>query len=88
METVTSYWGNSLGFRIPKSLQEISNITDKTRIRIEAEPNKLIITKVPETRTHKTLADRLKNSETKPYNVTEDDKIWLDMPNVGEEEKC
>ncbi|MCL2204196.1 MAG: AbrB/MazE/SpoVT family DNA-binding domain-containing protein [Defluviitaleaceae bacterium] len=46
--TTATRWGNALGFRIPKSLQEISNIHDKTKIEIVAEPNRLIITKVPE----------------------------------------
>jgi len=41
-------WGNALGFRIPKSLQDVSDIHDKTKIRIEAEPNRLVITKISE----------------------------------------
>jgi len=61
METTTAYWGNSLGFRIPRALQEISNITDRTRIRIDAEPNRLVITKIEESRKHIPLAERFKD---------------------------
>ena len=82
METTTSYWGNALGFRIPRALQEISNITDKTRIRIEAEPDKLIITKIKEPRKHITLAERLKMYPLDGY-VQEDEIDWGEP--VGEE---
>ncbi|MCL2693876.1 MAG: AbrB/MazE/SpoVT family DNA-binding domain-containing protein [Oscillospiraceae bacterium] len=82
METTTSYWGNALGFRIPRSLQEISNITDKTRIRIEAEPNKLIITKISEPRKRMTLAERLSEYPIEEY-LQQEEVDW-GAP-VGEE---
>ena len=75
METTTSYWGNALGLRIPRALQEISNITDKTRVRIEAEPDKLIITKIKEPKKHTTLAERLKMYPVIDF-IQEDEIDW------------
>lgn len=46
--STATQWGNAVGFRIPKSLQNISTIKDKTKIKIEAEPNRLVITKIAE----------------------------------------
>jgi antitoxin component of MazEF toxin-antitoxin module len=90
MDTVTGYWGNSLGFRIPKKIQEISNITNNTQIHIEAEPDRLIITKV-KTRQHIPFAERLKSFkdwEGKPYELTDEDTAWANLPTVGEEVQC
>ena len=67
-------WGNALGFRIPKALQDISNIHDKTKIKIEAEPNRLIITKVPERLTLEQIFDSWDGEEYDSYDWGELDK--------------
>jgi len=78
-QTTATRWGNALGFRIPKALQEVSNIHDKTKIEIIAEPNRLIITKIPE---RLTLEQILSNWNGDEY----DSHDWgeLDAP-VGRE---
>jgi antitoxin component of MazEF toxin-antitoxin module len=88
METVASYMGNSLGFRVSDSIQEISHITDNTRVLIEAEPNKIIITRIEEKRRHRPISERIKDWDGQPYELTDEDKVWLNMPAVGEEIEC
>jgi antitoxin component of MazEF toxin-antitoxin module len=88
METVASYSDNSLGFFIPHSMQEISHITDKTRVSIEAEPNRIIITRIEEKRRHKPLSERIRDWDGKPYELTDEDKAWLNLPAVGDEVEC
>ena len=81
METTTSYWGNALGFRIPRALQEVSDIRDKTRIRIEAEPGKLVITKVEEPPKRLTIQELF---ELYPADYIHDEEIDWGEP-VGDE---
>jgi len=79
METTATRWGNALGFRIPKSLQDISNIHEKTKIRIEAEPDRLIITRIPEKLTLEKIFENWNGEEYDRYDWGE-----LDEP-VGRE---
>jgi antitoxin component of MazEF toxin-antitoxin module len=74
MVTTATRWGNALGFRISKSLQDISDIRDKTRINIEAEPNRLIITKIPERLTLETIFENWDGEEYDSYDWGELDK--------------
>jgi antitoxin component of MazEF toxin-antitoxin module len=88
METVVSNWGNSLGVRIPKAISDICNLKDKTRVKLEAQEDYIIITKLKEPRKHITLeerAERLAGFDGKPYEITEEDREWLNMPSVGKE---
>ncbi|MDR0919635.1 MAG: hypothetical protein LBM93_10405 [Oscillospiraceae bacterium] len=86
MDTTATSLGNALSFYVPQQLQNISNIKDKTHIRIEAEPNKLIITKISEPRKHIPLAERIKDFKGEPYVLSQEDKEWLKLEPVGEEE--
>ena len=72
-QTTATRWGNALGFRIPKSMQDISNIRDKTRIEITAEPNRLIITKVPERLTLEEIFSDWDGEAYESYDWGEDD---------------
>jgi antitoxin component of MazEF toxin-antitoxin module len=72
--TTATKWGNALGFRIPKSLQDISNIHDKTKIKIEAEPSRLIITKLPEKLTLEQIFAGWNEEEYEGYDWGEIDK--------------
>jgi antitoxin component of MazEF toxin-antitoxin module len=84
METTTSYWGNALGFRIPRALQEVSGIKDKARIRIDAEPGKLIITRVEEPRKRMTLAERFEMYPIEGGFLHDEEIDWGEP--VGDEE--
>lgn len=72
MVSTATKWGNALGFRIPKALQDISTIYDKTKIEIIAEPNRLIITKIPERITLESIFENWSGEEYDKYN-------WADM---------
>jgi antitoxin component of MazEF toxin-antitoxin module len=88
METVISNWGNSLGIRIPKPITELCELTDKTRVRIEANEGIITITKIREPRKHIPMSERVKMCkgwDGKPYELTEEDREWLNMPPVGGE---
>ncbi|MDR0903022.1 MAG: hypothetical protein LBM59_00125 [Ruminococcus sp.] len=88
METVVSNWGNSLGLRIPKSITEICHLTDKTRVNIAANGETITITKIKEQRKHIPLEERAKQCkgwDGKPYELTDEDREWLNMPSVGKE---
>jgi antitoxin component of MazEF toxin-antitoxin module len=74
MFSTATRWGNALGFRIPKSLQEVSNIYDKTKIKIEAEPNRLIITKIPEKLTIEEIFSNWNGDEYDSYDWGELEK--------------
>jgi antitoxin component of MazEF toxin-antitoxin module len=88
METVISNWGNSLGVRIPKAISDLYNLKDKTRVKVEAQEDYIIITKVKEPRKHIPLEERAEHClgwDGKPYELTDEDREWLNMPAVGRE---
>jgi antitoxin component of MazEF toxin-antitoxin module len=88
METVISGWGNSLGIRIPKSITEICHFSEKMRVKIEAEPDIITITKITEPRKHIPMSERMKlctDWDGKPYELTEEDRHWIEQPPVGGE---
>jgi predicted DNA-binding antitoxin AbrB/MazE fold protein len=41
--------------------------------------------KIKEPKKHITLAERLKNWDGKPYELSDEDREWLNMEDVGEE---
>jgi antitoxin component of MazEF toxin-antitoxin module len=88
METVVSIWGNSLGIRIPKAISDYCHLTDKSKVRIEASDDTIVITKIKEPRKHIPMSERMKlckDWDGKPYELTLDDKIWDTIPPVGGE---
>jgi antitoxin MazE/antitoxin ChpS len=88
METVVSNWGNSLGLRIPKAISELCSLTDKTRVKIVADQETITITKIKEPRKHIPLEERAKlctGWDGKPYELTDEDREWINMPPVGKE---
>jgi antitoxin component of MazEF toxin-antitoxin module len=74
MESTATQWGDTIGFCIPKALQEVSNIRDNTRIKIEAEPNRLVITKIPERLTLETIFENWNGEAYDGYDWGELDK--------------
>ena len=78
-------WGNGLGIRLPKEFTDKEGITEKSRVEVTATDNRLIITRAKEPRRHIPLAERFKNWDGKPYEMTTEDKEWLNMEPVGEE---
>jgi antitoxin component of MazEF toxin-antitoxin module len=83
METTVNRWGNVLGIRIPKVLASALRLHDKTKIKIVAEHDRLIITRVREPKPHKTLAEYLEEFGW-DGNLIEPEVIDWGKP-VGEE---
>jgi len=78
-------WGNGLGIRLPKEFTDKEGITETSRVEVIATDNRLIITRAKEPRTHIPLAERFKNWAEQPYEITDEDREWLNMEPVGEE---
>jgi len=80
-------WGNSQAIRLPKAILETAGVGENEQVQILAERNKIVISKPRSRREHIPLAERLKNWNGQPYELTSEDREWLDMEPVGEE-KC
>ena len=78
-------WGNGLGIRLPKEFTDKEGITETSSVEVRAIYNGLIITRAKEPRRHIALAERLKNWDGQPYELTDEDKAWLNMTPVGDE---
>jgi len=86
VQTTIVRWGNSRGVRLPKVLLETANLADNDLVDVVAEGGQIIIKKSKERRKHIPLSQRLKDWDGKPYEVMDEDKEWLEMMPVGEEE--
>jgi antitoxin component of MazEF toxin-antitoxin module len=78
-------WGNGLGIRLPKEFTDKEGITETSKVEVSATDSGLIITRAKEPRRHIPLAERLKNWDGQPYEITDEDKEWLNMEPVGDE---
>ena len=85
MQTAIVKWGNSQGIRLPKALLEEANLTDSDTVDVIAKNGSIIIKKAKSKRTHVPLAERLKDWEGQIYELTDEDKQWLNMEPIGEE---
>ena len=85
MTTTVQKWGNSQAVRLPKVILETSGIKASEQVRIFATDNQIIIEKINELKEHISLAQRLKDWDGKPYELTDEDKEWLNMPPAGKE---
>jgi len=81
-------WGNGLGIRLPKEFTEKAGITETSRLEVSTTDSGLLLTRVKEQRKHIPLEERLKNWSGKPYELTDEDREWLNEPTVGEEAEC
>jgi antitoxin MazE len=77
-------WGGSTALRIPKNFLQQLGIADKSTVIIKTtDNNELVITPVYR---HKTLDERFAEWNGDKYELTDEDREWLDMKSVGEEE--
>ena len=75
-------WGGSTALRIPKNFLQQLGIEDKSTVSLKiSDNNELIITPVYR---HKTLDERF-SGWNGTYELTHEDREWLDMKAVGEE---
>jgi antitoxin component of MazEF toxin-antitoxin module len=78
-------WGNGLGIRLPKEFIDRAGITETSQVEVTATDNGLLITRAKEPRRHIPLAERLKEWDGKSYELTDEDRDWLNMEPVGDE---
>ena len=78
-------WGNGLGIRLPKEFTDKEGITEASSVEVAVTEGGLTIIKAKSPRKHVPLSERLKNWEGQPYELSSEDKVWLDMEPVGEE---
>ncbi|MDR2898034.1 MAG: AbrB/MazE/SpoVT family DNA-binding domain-containing protein [Spirochaetaceae bacterium] len=78
-------WGNGLGIRLPKEFIDKVGITETSRVEVRSTDDVLMVSCVKEPRRHIPLAERLKNWDGNPYELTDEDRQWIDMKPVGEE---
>jgi len=86
METTSqlAVWGGSAAVRIPKNFLRQLGLGEKSTVLLKiSEKNELVITPVYR---HKTLEERFEGWNEQPYELTVEDKEWLNMKPVGEEE--
>jgi len=86
MQTTIVKWGNSRGVRLPKVLLESAKLADNDLVDVVTEHGQIIIKKAEEKRKHIPLAERLKNWDGKPYEILAEDKEWLEMEPIGDEQ--
>ena len=78
-------WGNGLGIRLPKEFTDSEGISEKSSVEISIQESSLVITPVKEPKKHIPLAKRLENWNGQPYDLTDEDKEWLNMKPAGDE---
>ena len=78
-------WGNGLGIRLPKEFTDKEGITEISRVEARTTGNRLIITRAKEPRRHISLAERLKDWDGQSYELTDEDREWLNMEPAGDE---
>jgi len=76
-------WGGSIALRIPKNFLKQMNLTEKSTVKIKINDNNELI--MESVFRHKTIAERFKDWDGVPYEMTEEDIAWLEMPDVGSE---
>jgi len=59
MQIKANKWGASLGIRLNRPILDAFKIDENTPLNIEADADKIVITKAKELRTHKTLEEYL-----------------------------
>jgi antitoxin component of MazEF toxin-antitoxin module len=78
-------WGNGLGIRLPKEFIDRVGITEKSSVEVVATDDGLLITRTKEPRRHIPLAERFKDWNGRPYELTTEDNGWLNIESAGEE---
>ena len=86
MQTTIAKWGNSQAIRLPKTILQTANIAESDTVELLPLKNSIIIKKAEKARRqHIPLAQRIKDWDGKPYELTQEDNEWLDMKPAGEE---
>ena len=75
--------GRSVILTIPKPILELAHLHVGLQVNIDVQNHHLIVS--PKKKPHYTLAELVSKCDfSRP--ISDEEKEWLDMPNVGEEE--
>jgi len=84
--TTMQKWSKGLGVRLPNEIAKIAKIPEKAKIKIIAEPEKIVITRVKETPKFDLIdLEELFKDFDGEYELDEEDRQWIDMKAVGRE---
>ena len=86
MQTTIQKWGNSQAVRLPKTILDLLLLKENDPVEITAVDDAIIIKKTTrKRRSKKSIKDRFKNWDGNPYELSDEDKEWLNMEPVGKE---
>jgi len=85
MLTTIQKWGNSQAIRLPKAILETASIQENEQVQILAEQGKIVIVKPRKKREHIPLAKRLGDWNGQPYELSDEDKAWIEAEPIGDE---
>jgi antitoxin component of MazEF toxin-antitoxin module len=84
-------WGTSLGIRLPKEFIDLIGLKPQSLVQVKVIGGALQVKPTHPKRRHIPLAERMEKAladgtwNGKPYELTAEDREWLDMPAIGEE---
>ena len=78
-------WGNGLGIRLPKEFTDREGIIETSRVVVDTMGNGLLITSIKEPRRHIPLTERLKDWNGQSYELTDEDREWVNLEPKGDE---
>ena len=84
MEMTVKKWGNSLATRIPKAIADSVGLETDQEITIKAVEGKIIITPSKPKKEY-SLAELLKDCDSKKMRLSKEDNEWLNAEAVGDE---
>jgi antitoxin MazE/antitoxin ChpS len=80
MQTTIRKWGNSAGARLPANILKAVGINVNDTVDIEIVDNSIVLRAGIE---HKSVEDLLKMSPSGSFDLSEEDKEWLNAEPVG-----
>lgn len=75
--------GGSVVMTVPKKILDLIHLRAGTKVEMSVENGKLIVQ--PATKPKYTLTDLLAQCKPEDFQLTEDDRAWLDAQPVGKE---
>jgi antitoxin ChpS len=81
--TTLRHLGGSVVMPVPKKILDFMPLSAGAKVEMSVEHGKLIVQ--PTTKPKYTLTDLLTQCQSEDFQLTEDDRVWLDAKPVGKE---
>jgi len=81
--TTLRHLGGSVVMTVPKKILDLMHLGAGAKVEMSVEHGKLIVQ--PTTKPKDTLTDLLTQCQSEDFQLTEDDRVWLDAKPVGKE---